>query len=294
MLNSDFKNFLISELNTIFQKSTSILNETVVSGGSINSAYKINLKNHNPLFLKINHRRLAFMFQTEYHALKEIENTETISVPKAISYGVFKECSYLLLSWVSFSSPNSNGWKNLGQQLAHLHLHQRKQFGWQHDNVIGSTKQLNSFSNNWVDFFIEKRLDFQIGLAKKNGLSVDNREALFQSFKNLFNSYEPKASLIHGDLWSGNVAFDHNQKPYIFDPAFHYGDRECDLAMTELFGGFSNDFYNSYHLTYPLDHNYQTRKEYYQLYHILNHYNLFGGGYGNQALTLIQRLISTH
>jgi protein-ribulosamine 3-kinase len=167
-------------------------------------------------------------------------------------------------------------------------------FGFAQDNFIGTTPQPNGWKESWINFWREHRLGFQLRLAAQNGYGGQLQrlgEKLKDALPAFFQDYTPQPSLLHGDLWSGNHAFLADGTPTIFDPATYYGDRECDLAMTELFGGYSADFYAAYRAAYPLDAGYATRCELYNLYHILNHANLFGGGYARQAEQMMQKLL---
>lgn len=167
-------------------------------------------------------------------------------------------------------------------------------FGFAQDNFIGTTPQPNGWSDDWIDFWHEHRLGFQLRLAEENGYggqlqTLGNK--LLDSLPAFYAGYSPQPSLLHGDLWSGNHAFLADGTPAIFDPATYYGDREADLAMTELFGGYPADFYAAYRAAYPLNEDYATRRDLYNLYHILNHANLFGGGYARQAEQTMLRLL---
>lgn len=176
-----------------------------------------------------------------------------------------------------------------------MHRITQTQYGWQRDNTIGATPQPNTQSRDWVDFWRRQRLQFQLDLAAANGAPralLAGGEDLLERFPALFAGHAPAASLLHGDLWSGNHAYTRSGEPAIFDPAVYYGDREADLAMTELFGGFGDDFYAAYNACWPLDPGYGTRKTLYNLYHILNHFNLFGGGYAGQAQRMTDALLS--
>ena len=168
-------------------------------------------------------------------------------------------------------------------------------FGWDRDNTIGSTPQVNTADADWVSFLREQRLRYQLDLARANGADaglLDGGERLLDALPRFFDSYYPHPSLLHGDLWGGNWSADAEGQPVIFDPAVYYGDREADLAMTELFGGFDDRFYHSYRQAWPLDAGYNSRKVLYNLYHVLNHYNLFGGGYARQAQGMIETLLA--
>ena len=176
-----------------------------------------------------------------------------------------------------------------------MHRITTDRFGWWRDNTIGSTTQVNTQEDNWLDFWRDHRLGFQLDLAERNGGGKrlrDSGEALMDSLPALLQGQPVEASLLHGDLWSGNYFYTTGGQPAIFDPAVYYGDREADIAMTELFGGFGRDFYAAYRNAWPLDDGYSMRKTLYNLYHVLNHFNLFGGGYLSQAGTMIDQLLS--
>jgi fructosamine-3-kinase len=200
--------------------------------------------------------------------------------------------SYLVLENLELSSRGNV--KLLGEQLAALHRCEAENFGFASDNFIGTTTQPNSWANDWVGFWREHRLGFQLRLAEEKGYGGSLQRLgvkLLDALPAFFADYTPLPSLLHGDLWNGNHAFLADGTPTIFDPAVYYGDRECDLAMTELFGGYPADFYAAYRAAYPLDPGYASRRELYNLYHILNHANLFGGGYARQAEQIMERLL---
>ncbi|NNF51275.1 MAG: fructosamine kinase family protein, partial [Gammaproteobacteria bacterium] len=172
------------------------------------------------------------------------------------------------------------------------HGAQASNFGWHRDNYIGSTPQPNARTDSWAEFLREHRLGFQFTLAKKNGHQLGSADAgfLLQNLDAFYSDYQPRPSLLHGDLWGGNWFSDDSGAPVVFDPAVYCGDREADLAMTELFGGFGEDFYCAYSAAWALDPGYPVRRDLHKLYHVLNHLNLFGGGYLGQARQLINRL----
>ncbi len=265
---------------------------TPIGGGCINEAFRITGQDGRQFFIKLNSTDKAAMFAVEAAGLAEIAATKTIRVPQAITHGVAGKQSYLVLEFLELGSRGSA--KLLGERLATLHLCSNEQFGFAQNNFIGATPQPNRQKDNWVDFWREQRLGFQLRLAAENGYGGQLQrlgEKLLDALPAFFESYTPQPSLLHGDLWSGNHAYLSDGTPVIFDPATYYGDRECDLAMTELFGGYSADFYAAYRAAYPLDAGYAMRRELYNLYHILNHANLFGGGYTRQAEQMTQRLL---
>jgi fructosamine-3-kinase len=183
----------------------------------------------------------------------------------------------------------------LAEQLAAMHRVTAVQFGWEIDNTIGSTLQPNTWNNDWLDFWSERRLGFQLKLAAENGYGGALQslgEKMLIEMPKLFTGRTIQASMLHGDLWGGNVAAMKDGTPVIFDPAFYYGDREADLAMTYVFGGFSADFYASYLNAFPLDDGFVVRKTFYNLYHIINHLNMFGGGYLGQAIHMLEQVLA--
>lgn len=275
--------------------------QSEIGGGDINRAYRIdgvveeNGQNKAvSFFIKINQKSQFDMFAAEAAGLQEIEKAQAIRVPHVICSGVGSNQSYLVLENLSLAAGGTGSAKRLGQQLAELHKNTSQKFGWSRKNTIGSTSQINTQTESWIDFWREHRLGFQLNLAKQNGASHSlymKGEKLLKNLETFFISYEPKASLLHGDLWSGNYGYLKNGEPVIFDPAVYYGDRETDIAMTELFGGFPAEFYTAYNEAWSLDKGYQQRKNLYNLYHILNHFNLFGGGYAMQAENMMDQLL---
>jgi len=282
------------QIEQTINRPFSMTNTQVITGGCINSSYLLQ-SNKQSYFVKLNQAHLGKMFEAEFSGLLEIAQTNTITVPHPILYGVVEGISFLVLEFTALSATNPQSDIQLGQQLAALHKIQQPFFGWHQDNTIGSTKQLNGSTNQWLDFWKNKRLDFQLTLAEKNGYTdqlIQSGKKLSESLVHFFHDSHPLPSLLHGDLWSGNTATNKQGKPIIYDPACYYGDRETDIAMTELFGGFSPNFYAAYHESFPLSSAYSTRKKLYNLYHILNHLNLFGTGYQQQAQNMIDSLLS--
>lgn len=264
-----------------------------ISGGDTNQCFRIRYGTLD-LFAKINHAKYEPMFQLEFDSLQAIANTNTIKTPHPICYGNDGENSFLVIEYLSLSRHHSN-WEEMGRQLANLHRHSHHQFGWPCNNFIGTIPQINQWHDNWIHFWQHNRLGFQLQLAITNRCDKRLQEQVtrvIDACPLFFESYTPTPSLLHGDLWGGNAGFDSEGNPVISDPASYYGDRECDIAMTELFGGFEPSFYSSYREHWPLDEQYPVRKRLYNLYHILNHFNLFGGNYGAQALQMAEQLLA--
>jgi fructosamine-3-kinase len=221
-----------------------------------------------------------------------MQATDTIRVPTPICYRTEGSNGYLVLEWIDLGRGSSQSWEEMGRQLAAMHKATSSSgFGWQRSNTIGSTPQINSWTTDWTEFWIEHRIGFQLNLAKRRGGRFPQEERLLAAIPKLLANHKPQPSLVHGDLWSGNAAISQSKEPVIFDPATYYGDREVDIAMTELFGGFPSEFYQGYNQTWALDSDYKQRKTLYNLYHILNHFNLFGGGYESQANRMIEQIL---
>lgn len=266
-----------------------------VGGGCINTAYHLSGAGQE-YFVKLNSAERLDMFEAEAAGLHELAEANEVLVPAAICTGITGNQCYIVMQYISFGGRgDSHTMATFGEQLAQLHRHTRDQFGWHRDNTIGSTHQPNQYENDWLTFWRKHRLGYQLQLAARHGLGAaaqQKGEKLLEQLDSFFAGYEPEASLLHGDLWSGNYAISREGEPVIFDPAVYFGDRETDLAMTELFGSFGHEFYAAYAASWPLEEGYSVRKTLYNLYHILNHYNIFGGGYGSQAVGMMDRMLS--
>ena len=268
-----------------------IANTQSVSGGCINQGYKIS-SNNAVYFVKINDANQVEMFTAEALGLKQMFATKTIIVPQPVCWGTAGNYSYIVLQWLDLAQGNEQSWIAMGHQLAAMHrTGSNTNFGWSRNNTIGSTPQINTWMENWADFFAQQRIGYQLKLAQRRGGSFPPLNLVVNAVKEKLMDRKPQPSLVHGDLWSGNAAISADGLPVIFDPATYYGDRETDIAMTELFGGFPSAFYRGYNQAWQLDHGYQQRKNIYNLYHVLNHFNLFGGSYGSQARRTIEKII---
>ncbi len=265
-----------------------------VSGGSINQTFRVCLGS-KLLFVKLHQAKHISMFEAESAGLQALRAARVIRVPEVYACDSDDEHSWLIMEYITLGSHNSVSEKLFAQQLAAMHRCIGESFGWFRDNTIGSTPQINTISKDWISFYREHRLAYQLKLAQQHGFTMnlqDKGERLMAGLHVFFKGADTQPSLLHGDLWSGNHAVASDGNPVIFDPAVYYGDRESDIAMTELFGGLSREFYAAYDAAYSLDAGYEVRKTLYNLYHILNHANLFGGSYVQQAETMMNQLLA--
>lgn len=262
--------------------------------GCINESYLIRERERS-YFVKLNRPERADMFAAEAAGLEEIARSGAVRVPQPVCHGANGAASWIVLEYLELAPADGAAMRALGANLARLHRVRAARYGWRRDNTIGITPQENAWSEDWIAFWRERRLGFQLRLAAASGGGrrlVAAGERLLEKLPAFFAGYRPQPSLLHGDLWAGNAAMTAAGEPVVFDPAVYYGDRETDLAMTELFGGFPPAFYQTYRAEYPLDPGYATRKHLYNLYHVLNHANLFGGSYWAQAERMIGELLA--
>jgi fructosamine-3-kinase len=265
----------------------------LVGEGNISQAWKVGDQQGRQWLVKSNHKHLLPMFKAESKGLKEIADSRTLRVPTPLCNGVAEHHAFLVMEYIQLhGSPSA---ELLAEKLAAMHHTTRSHFGWRQSNTIGSTPQHNPSYSDWIDFWRYERLEYQLTLAKQKGFSVTAFTQGMQLASQLscfFSDYKPQASLLHGDLWSGNYSADKQGQPVIYDPAIYYGDHEADLAMMELFGNPGKRFFSAYNEHFAIDMGYQTRKMLYNLYHILNHFNLFGGSYASQAQNMINQLLA--
>jgi fructosamine-3-kinase len=274
-------------------KDFTVKQQQSVAGGSINAAFILTAENDQRYFVKTNVPGQKTMFEAEALGLQALAASETIRVPRPVCYGENREQSYIVMECLDMRGRADQS--ALGEQLAAMHKVTADRFGWEIDNTIGDTHQSNTWQDDWLDFWREQRLGYQLKLAAQNGYGGELQslgDRLLLEMPVLFAGRDIVPSMLHGDLWGGNVAGLSDGTPVIFDPAFYYGDREADLAMTYIFGGFAPDFYASYQDAYPLDEGFAVRKTFYNIYHIINHLNMFGGGYHGQAKNMMAQVLA--
>lgn len=244
-------------------------------------------------FVKLNSAQTLPMFEAEQDGLAALAATNAVRVPRPLCSGIVEGQACLVLEHLDLRPIAERGDAvACGHALAALHRATGARYGWHRDNFIGATPQLNAGQDSWARFFADARLRPQLARAAAHGASLRRKgESLAEKLPAFFLDYRPQPSLLHGDLWHGNAAMC-GETPAVFDPAVYYGDREADLAMTELFGGFPEAFYAAYREAWPLAEGYESRKTLYNLYHVLNHLNLFGAGYLRQAERMIDRLLA--
>lgn len=265
-----------------------------VGGGSIHRAWHID-DGVRHVFVKTGKTAIAPMLAAEAGGLRALAATGVLRTPTFIALGQTRDEAFLVLEYLLLDTLDQPCGALLGTALARLHRTTGSAYGWSEDNFIGATPQDNSMHASWPYFFGERRLRPQLQLAVGRGMDqalAARACSLIDRIGGLFVDYRPAPSLLHGDLWSGNAAQCSDGTPVIFDPACYWGDRETDLAMAELFGGFPTSFFAAYRQEWPLDRGYETRKPLYNLYHILNHFNLFGSAYLGQAQRMIDRLLA--
>jgi len=269
-----------------------------VGGGCIHTALAIEGEmagESHRYFAKVNDADRAPMFAAEAEGLEALRAADAVAVPRVIAKGHDEDHAWLVLQWLELAPLGAHSAGNLGVALAIQHRRPQEKFGWARDNFIGASAQPNGWSDDWLAFWREKRLMAQLRLAARNRLPsrmIDRGERLVADCEAFFRNYTPGKSLLHGDLWNGNAAAIEGTTPVVFDPAVYVGDREADIAMTELFGGFPPEFLAAYCAAWAPDDGYRVRRDFYNLYHVLNHANLFAGGYVRQAEQVTEKLLA--
>jgi fructosamine-3-kinase len=275
-----------------------LLAATPVSGGCIHAALRLEGEDSGgkrTLFAKVADDERAPMLAAEAEGLAAIQKVGAVRTPRVIAQGGNGESAWLVLEWLDLSPLTPSAGAALGKALAAQHRATFERFGWAKDNFIGASPQRNGWHDDWLGFWREQRLHAQLRMAARNrypSRMIDRGERLLADCAAFFVHHAPGPSLLHGDLWGGNASALADGTPVVFDPAVYCGDREADVAMTELFGGFPKDFHAAYREAWPLDDGYAVRRDFYNLYHVLNHANLFSGGYVEQSARSIEKLLA--
>ncbi|MDW7690782.1 fructosamine kinase family protein [Flammeovirgaceae bacterium SG7u.111] len=282
--------FYEKALSQVFEEEIAVLGEKNLSGGCVNNATK--LKTTKGVYcIKWNQSQPKEMFAAEQEGLFLMIKANAIKIPKPIGVGEVNQIAFLVLEYIESSVRSSSYWEDLGKQLAQMHRSKNEQYGLSINNFIGSLPQTNTFKSNWIDFFVENRLEPQFRLAIESGVIsktyLKKLDALAAKLPNLLVQEHP--SLVHGDLWNGNLMVGEKGEPCLIDPATYFGHREVDLAMTKLFGGFSHMFYQAYQETYPTEKGLEERLDIYNLYPLLVHVNLFGVGYMSGVDSILRK-----
>ncbi|SNT06760.1 Fructosamine-3-kinase [Ekhidna lutea] len=281
-------------LEQVIQKHllSEIISTSHVSGGCINSAVKISTK-ESSYFLKWNKAELKQMFQAETEGLKILNNLSPVFSPQVIAQDQLGSKSYLLTEWIEKGRQTPDFWRVFGTNLAKQHKITSSRFGLDHDNYIGSLPQSNKTHNSWYDFFAVERINPQLKLASHKGLISNPIRNQFEILLGKLDQLIPEEppALLHGDLWSGNFMINSSGEAAIFDPAVHYGHRETELAFTQLFGGFDQEFYHFYEKEYPLEPGFDQRVDIHNLYPLLVHVNLFGSSYLSGVIQTLNRFV---
>ncbi len=267
------------------QLNCTIIRQEIVGGGCIAQTSVIKTDLGQSFFLKQGFSNT--LFKKEANGLRELHKAQSIGLPNIIMV----DEDFLLLEYIEEGNKPLSFFSEFGRALANQHKYTSAQYGFYEDNFIGSTPQINTYTDKWLDFYFTNRLLYQYKLTEANGYSDASFCKAFLNIEKhlptILSGSEEAPSICHGDLWAGNYMVNKNGKPVLVDPAVYYGHRETDLAMTKLFGGFSQDFYTSYQEEYPLNDGYLYRENIYVLYHVLNHLNLFGTSYKNEAMQLM-------
>ena len=282
-------NEICEELGETYPKSIE-----QVHGGDIHNAWRIEFSNKK-LFLKRNIRNKKFLEFEKYclQNLRKYINQENLIIPEVIAYKNIKNIEILLIEWIDMHNFDQ---KKLGKGLGELHLKSAesnpKMFGFPVEGFIGTTDQKKGLEDNWIDCFLNLRIIPQLLSLKSRIFDKEIINKIKEKIKSELLNHKPINALVHGDLWSGNAGMDKNGKGVIFDPASWWADNEVDIAMTKLFGGFRKEFYEEYHRIFPIKNGFEKRIIIYNFYHILNHANMFGGGYLNQVEDYVKAILN--
>ena len=277
---------------TIAGDASSIQSVDPAEGGDINQAACV-VTGRRRYFVKWNPRPLPRLFEVEARGLRLLKSAQAVRVPEVVA--VIDQPPALVLEWIDSRGAKSGAAEMLGRQLAHQHRALGPAYGLDHDNYIGANEQPNQPAASWIEFFRDQRLGFQLELARRRSHFDARRAARLERLMSRLDEWIGESagapSLLHGDLWGGNFIAGPNGEPVLIDPAVYYGDREAEIAFTELFGGFGSSFYAAYGEAWPLAPGYADRRDLYNLYHLLNHLNLFGEGYGSSVDAILRRYV---
>lgn len=284
--------YIASQISEATGTSFRILDKQPLTGGENNQAFRVSDDNAS-FFVKLNDRARLDMFRAEWSSLERLSATETVRIPRPVCCGTTLGSSFLVLELLVWGEADEQDWHMFGRQLAHLHLsHSQPMYGADEDNYLGINLQPNAWHKKWATFFAEQRIGWQLKLLEEKGIRFGDIEEIVAVIKLRLANHHPRASLLHGDLWRGNLGFCEHQG-VLFDPASYFGDRETDLALTELFGQFPRVFYQGYDAVWPREEGYAERRDIYNLYHQLNHVCLFGEPYAGQAKDSLYRIIAS-
>jgi len=272
-------------------KETEVYRVSIVGGGSINDARRIETSEGN-FFAKIN-RATEFpgMFEAELKGLEFLKDHSSFKIPLPVSTGETEEIQWILMENINSTTKRDDFWEMFGRRLAAMHRNGGDEFGLTYDNYLGSLVQKNDTRDKWTEFFPDMRIRPQLEMAKSQGLASNEMLRLFDKLFSRIERYFPEESpaAVHGDLWTGNFMTDSQGEAVIFDPAVYYGHREMDLGMSKLFGGFDGRFYEAYNEAYPLEPGWEDRIHIANLYPLLAHLNLFGGSYSSQVMNILRK-----
>lgn len=292
-LSADFVKNIELSINRLIGANFNLENILPVAGGDINHCYQVQGRNQS-FFLKTNNAQsLPHLFTLEREGLKMLKKVGGAVVPELLVAGQHKDDAFLLMTWITRGEDSQAAQEKLGRMLALLHKNTHDFYGLDYDNYLGSIPQSNVRHRKWADFFIKERLQNQLNRLVANGIAssslLDKFDKLFAKIPHLFPQEHP--SLLHGDLWNGNYMIDNKGTPYLLDPAVYYGHREIDIALTKLFGGFGQAFYDAYQEIFPLEKDWQKRTDLCNLYVLLFHANVFGGSYIQQVEQIVEKYI---